>query len=246
MYAVKWLSVKDNRPKKFAQTWQQLVRILSFHAESEDKYKGYLYSPVEYLPGASRGNKNVVNVNAFVADLDGEELADTLSRIKGFEYIAYTTYSHSSDEQHWHIVIPFAEPVPSHQWYSVWKQMHDFLGIVGDPQTSDPARIFFAPQHAPGNEFEVIRGHGEIMDAPEFRYTDRPPVTVKTSREPQRSFMDCTCTLTTRCPKCIVDFQDVDLSRYNGLSTKEMRADMRQEFSTLMESHWQQQGVHSK
>jgi hypothetical protein len=235
MYAVKWWSVKDNKPKPYADSWGKFVDLLSHHAQREDKYKGYLYSPVTYVENGYRGNKNVIAINAFVADLDGEALNNTLDKLQGYEYIAYTTYSHTEEEQHWHIVIPFDEPVPSHQWYSVWKQMHDFLDIVGDPQTSDPARIFFAPQHAPGAVFHTLRGHGEIMQAPEFRYTDRPPVNV-TKREPQRStdHWECRCTLSKVCTKCQIEFKDVDLSRYNGMNQKEIRQDIRREFLELM------------
>lgn len=235
MYAVKWWSVKDNKPKPYADSWTDFVALLSHHAKREDKYKGHLYSPVTYVENGYRGNKNVIAVNAFVADLDGEALNNTLDKLQGYEYIAYTTYSHKEDDQHWHIVIPFDEAVPSHQWYSVWKQMHDFLDIIGDQQTSDPARIFFAPQHAPGADYQTIRGNGEIMQAPEFRYTDRPPVTA-TKRDPQRitDRWECRCTLSKVCAKCEIEFKDIDLSRYNGMSQKEIRQDIRREFLELM------------
>ena len=235
MYAVKWWSVKDNKPKPYADSWADFVALLSHHAEREDKYNGHLYSPVTYVENGYRGNKNVMAVNAFVADLDGEALNNTLDKLQGYEYIAYTTYSHKEDDQHWHIVIPFDEAVPSHQWYSVWKQMHDFLDIVGDPQTSDPARIFFAPQHAPKADYQTIRGNGEIMQAPEFRYTDRPPVTISKC-EPQRvtDRWECRCTLSKVCAKCEIEFKDIDVSRYNGMSQKEIRQDIRREFLELM------------
>jgi hypothetical protein len=235
MYAVKWWSVKDNKPKPYADSWADFVALLSHHAEREDKYKGHLYSPVTYVENGYRGNKNVIAINAFVADLDGEALNNTLDKLQGFEFIAYTTYSHREDDQHWHIVIPFDEAVPSHQWYSVWKQMHDFLDIVGDPQTSDPARIFFAPQHAPNTEHQTIRGNGEIMQAPEFRYTDRPPVSLA-KRDPQRytDRWECRCTLSKVCAKCEIEFKDIDVSRYNGMSQKEIRQDIRREFLELM------------
>lgn len=235
MYAVKWHSVKDNRPKPYADSWDQLVTLLSDHVERQDKYDGYLYSAVTYVENGLRGNKNVVAVNAFVADLDGEYLADTLKRLEGYEFITYTTYSHAENDQHWHIVIPFSEPVPSHEWYSVWKQMQDFLGVVGDPQTCDPARIFFAPQHAPEAVFETIRGTGEIMDPPQFRYTDRPPVN-KTPREKHHRVerWDCRCTLEKRCIRCEVEFKDIDLTGYNGMSQSEIRQAIRREFLDLM------------
>jgi hypothetical protein len=235
MYAVKWHSVKDNRPKPYAQSWDEFVRLLSDHVERQDKYDGYLYSAVTYVENGTRGNKNVIAINAFVADLDGEYLDDTLKRLEGYEFITYTTYSHAENDQHWHIVIPFSEPVPSHEWYSVWKQMQEFLGVVGDPQTCDPARIFFAPQHAPGSIFETIRGTGQIMDPPQYRYTDRPPVN-KSPREKtyKVSRWECRCTLEKYCLKCEIELKDIDLTRYNGMSQSEIRQQIRREFLDLM------------
>lgn len=235
MYAVKWHSVKDNRPKPYADSWNQFVQLLSDHVEREDKYKGYLYSPVTYVENGTRGNKNVIAINAFVADLDGEALADTLKRLEGYEYIAYTTYSHKEDDQHWHIVIPFSESVPSHEWYSVWKQMQDFLGVVGDPQTCDPARIFFAPQHAPGAIFHTLRGKGEIFEPPKFRYADRPPVNKSPRSKTERvEKWECRCTLEKRCTRCEIEFKDIDLTGYNGKSQSEVRQQIRREFLDLM------------
>lgn len=235
MYAVKWWSVKDNKPKPYAESWDELVAHLSKHAEREDKYRGHLYSPVTYVENGYRGNKNVLAVNAFVADLDGESLNSTLDKLQGYEFITYTTHSHRENDQHWHIVIPFSEPVPSHEWYSVWKQMHDLLDIVGDPQTSDPARIFFAPQHAPNEVYQTIRGTGEIFEPPAYRYADRPPV-IKTKRDERMPSdrWECRCTYEKYCTKCITEFKSVDLSGYNGMSQSEIRRSIRREFLELM------------
>ena len=237
MYAVKWNSVKDNSPKPYAESWPELLSLLSHHAVRTDKYKGHLYSAVTYVDGASRGNKNVLAVNAFVADLDGEALADTLEILNGYEYITYTTHSHSTDSQHWHIVIPFSQPVPSHEWFSVWKQMHELLGIEGDPQTSDPARIFFAPQHAPAADWDMIIGEGILMDAPSVRYSDRPVVHSTPRTSSPVDHWDCRCTLAKTCTKCLIDFEQVSLVRYNGMNLQEIRADIRAEFLSLVGEH---------
>lgn len=238
MYSVRWDSVKDNKPKPHAQSWAELREMLSYHAVRADKYKGHLYSAVTYVEGASRGNKNVLAVNAFVADLDGEALEDTLEILQGYEFITYTTHSHRTDDQHWHIVIPFSQPVPSHEWFSVWKQMHELLGIEGDPQTSDPARIFFAPQHAPGADWDMIAGDGILMDPPAFRFQDRPVVSAKPRTQSSAPvYLGCRCTLKKVCAKCEIEFEQVSLDRYNGFTQKEIRADIRAEFLALVGEH---------
>lgn len=230
-YAVRFWGVRDNKPKPIGFTWDELKPSLLKHRVQDDKFKGWLYSPVTYLPDSHRGNKNVTFVNAFVADLDGENLGTALERLADFEHIAYTTHSHREDDQHWHIVIPLSQPVPSHQWFSVWKQMHDYLGIDGDPQTCDPARIFFAPQHAEGNPFETIHNQGMKFPTPQNRYSDRPPV-VRRSYTMRIDDVDqeCVCDGDEVCLKCQIDFAGLDLSRYNGLEGKELAAKFLEEF----------------
>lgn len=238
MYAVQWKSVKDNQPKPYAQSWDKFVSLLSDHVERADKYDGYLYSPVTYVENAKRGNDNVIAVNAFVADLDGEALANTLDKLDGYEFITYTTYSHSKQSEHWHIVIPLSEPVQSHEWLSVWEQMHEFLGIDGDPQTCDPARIFFAPQHAPNAIHSTIRGEGKLFTTPATRYADRSPIsTTRRDNRDDSYSIGCTCTLTKVCKRCSKQFESIDLTGYNGMSQKEIRQSIRREFLEIMAMH---------
>ena len=49
----------------------------------------------------------------------------------------------SSKRPHYHLVLPLAEKVPASLWRVVWQELHDRIGLVGDPQTKDPARIFY-------------------------------------------------------------------------------------------------------
>lgn len=238
MYAVQWHSVKDNKPKPYAQSWDELVSLLSDHVERADKYDGYLYSPVTYVENARRGNNNVIGINAFVADLDGEALNDTLKKLDGYEFITYTTYSHTEQSQHWHIVIPLSEQVASHEWLSVWEQMHEFLGITGDPQTCDPARIYFAPQHAPNAVHKTIRGTGKFLTPPPARFADRAPVNPTKRDERDESYLvGCSCTLDKVCKRCAKQFEGIDLTGYNGMSQKEIRQAIRREFLEIMAMH---------
>lgn len=233
-YAVRFWGVRDNKPKHLGYTWDELKPSLLKHRVQDDKFKGWLYSPATYLPDTYRGNKSVTFVNAFVADLDGESLGTALDRLSDFEFIAYTTHSHRDDDQHWHIVIPLSQPVPSHQWFSVWEEMHSYLGIDGDPQTCDPARIFFAPQHADGNPYETIHNDGMKFPTPQNRYSDRPPVLRRTyTVRIDDEMPECTCEEGIVCIKCTADFEGLDLSRYNGLEGRDLAQAFLDEFHAL-------------
>ena len=161
MFAVRIRSIKSVRVESFADDWSQLRNRLINHVERADKYEGDLYSPVVYADGANRGNAGVRFINALVIDLDGESLDRALPNLIGLEWIAYTTYSHSADDPHWHLVLPLSTPVAVDDWHGVWLDAHDRLKLSGDPQTKDPARIFFLPQCAPNAEREVLFGSGD-------------------------------------------------------------------------------------
>jgi len=133
--AVLFANTKSIHPKPFASSWEQLKELLSFHEENPVKASGALWSPVEYDPGTTRGNKNVRMMEAFVVDMDGE--AFDHARLDGLEWFAYSTYSHRLDDPHYHLVLPLAEKVPASLWRAVWAELHDRIGLVGDPQTKD-------------------------------------------------------------------------------------------------------------
>lgn len=161
--AVLFSNLKSIHPKPFASSWVQLKELLLFHEENPVKQAGALWSPVEYDPGTTRGNRNVRFIEALVVDMDGEAFDD--ARLDGLEWFAYSTYSHSESDPHYHLVLPLAHKVPASLWRVVWAELHQRVGLIGDPQTKDVARIFYLPQHAPDTSFEFHEGHGELLDS---------------------------------------------------------------------------------
>jgi putative DNA primase/helicase len=161
--AVLFKNVKSIYPKPLASSWDELKGLLAFHEENAEKASGALWSPVEYDLGTTRGNRNVRFVEALVIDMDGEAFDN--ARLEGLEWFAYSTFSHRLDNPHYHLVLPLAERVPASLWRVVWSELHDRIGLIGDPQTKDPARIFYLPQHAPDQPFEFHEGHGELLDS---------------------------------------------------------------------------------
>jgi len=147
IHAVKFHDVKCNQPKNFAISWNGLSALLTISVPNSDKTQRELWSPVTYYPDTTRSNRNVEYVTCLVVDMDGE--AFDYAKLDGLEYLAYTTWSHTDTDQHWHLVLPLAYPVPGERWSEVWTELHERINVVGDPQTKDPARIFYRPQHKP-------------------------------------------------------------------------------------------------
>ena len=160
--AVWFSSVKAVQPQPLASSWSQLKELLLFHEENEVKSAGALWSPVTYYENTTRGNKNVRFVESLVVDLDGSSFES--ARLDGLEWFAYSTYSHRLDDPHYHLVLPLAERVPAGLWRAVWLEMVERLNLPADPQTKDPARLFYLPQHAPDAPFEFHEGSGVLLD----------------------------------------------------------------------------------
>lgn len=163
--AVKFDSLRSVQPTHLAGSWSRLRHILGDHTERTHKNAGALWSPVFYRPGATRSALGVQSVWCFVADLDGETLATIKPRLTKYTWHAYTTFSHTNDAEHWHLVIPLATDIPAHQWRAVWQHIHNEFGITGDPACSDASRIYFLPQHAPGSPY-ANETHSGVTYAP--------------------------------------------------------------------------------
>ena len=227
--AVLFKNVKSIYPKPLASSWVQLKELLSFHEENPVKQAGALWSPVEYDLGTTRGNRNVRFVEALVVDMDSEAFDN--ARLDGLEWFAYSTYSHRLDDPHYHLVLPLAEKVPASLWRVVWAELHDRIGLVGDPQTKDPARIFYLPQHAPDAIFEFHEGHGALLDSSftlDVQVASNPvSPRAKQVRQPRQR----------RAGAEVLDEAwwnaPVDISRWDGLSGKALYSAMLDEFVAL-------------
>jgi len=227
--AVLFKDLKSIHPKPLASSWDDLKELLAFHEENPVKQAGSLWSPVEYDAGTTRGNRNVRFVEALVVDMDSEAFDN--ARLDGLEWFAYSTYSHRLDDPHYHLVLPLAEKVPASLWRVVWAELHDRIGLVGDPQTKDPARIFYLPQHAPNQPFEFHEGHGALLDS-SFTLdvqvaSNSVAPRAKQVRQPRqrRAGAEVLSEAWWNAP--------VDISRWDGLLGKDLYSAMLKEFRAL-------------
>lgn len=228
--AVKFDDLKTIHPKQFAISWLGLQSLLTISLPNADKTKRDLWSPVEYYHLSTRGNRNVKNVTCLVVDMDGESF--DYAKLDGLEYLAYTTWSHQPDDEHWHLVLPLAKPVPGHMWSEVWVQLLERINVAGDPQTKDPARIFYRPQHRPGATPGFRQQHGAFLDPqiPE-RFVSRH---LTKYRNPRTIEQHNSSNEHWRPESWWHEPQD--LSRFNGLTQPQIAAQLLEEFRELRKS----------
>ena len=222
--AVKFDDLKTIRPKQFAISWLGLKSLLTISVPNADKTKRDLWSPVEYYHLTTRGNRNVKNVTCLVVDMDGESF--NYAKLDGLEYLAYTTWSHQPDNEHWHLVLPLAKPVPGHMWSEVWVQLLERINVVGDPQTKDPARIFYRPQHRPGMTPGFKQQHGAFLDPGD--------VSIFNGR---RFYPSSRTAMSSSARHRYWDEawwnEPQDLSRFNGMTSQQIAVKLRAEFADL-------------
>lgn len=229
--AVLFPSVKSIEPRPFARCWDVLKDILSHSHVNHSKTDAELWSPVVYHPHTTRGNRNIKYVTCLVVDMDGE--AFDHARLAGLEYVAYTTWSHTADDQHWHLVLPLKYPVPGERWFEVWTRLHERINVVGDPQTKDPARIFYRPQHKPLTTPDIKIGCGEWLDPMlEERFVPGAAYRGVSFRNP-RSYQS----KTKRYWEDEAWWNEPqDLSRFEGLTQSEVAGRLLVEFRDLRKS----------
>jgi hypothetical protein len=228
--AVGFRNLRFITPEPFAASWAQLSARLSFSKGTVAKDRRSLWSPAIYRDGTTRGNSGVEAITCLVVDMDGE--AFDFAHLDGLEWLAYTTWSHRPDKQHWHLVLPLKHPVPVSRWSEAWARLHERINVVGDPKTKDPARIFYLPQHAPGHTPESKSGTGEFLDPGIGElFVPRPviarsPRTVRGQSKPPKHYWDAEGWWD----------ETQDLSRFAGMSEAEIATALLREFRELRKS----------
>jgi hypothetical protein len=219
--AVTFHSLRSRQPRPLAESWDDLTAILSVHQQRRRKDTGRLWSPVVYGI-EQRSSANVLAVTGLVADLDGVALDRATDALAGVEWLAYTTHSHAPEDERWHLVVPFTRPVAASVWKPTrWGILRHF-GIDADPATSDPARIYFLPQHAPGAPYSVQSNRGTLLDPSPFWSTTVPALPGSPRRETDWS------------PDAAWWDEPQDLSAYAGLSGQALHARLLSEFRHLV------------
>lgn len=155
--AVVYPSLWETKPEATIESWDELVALLSEHRENADKERQALWSPVTLTLGGTRKNAAVERVNALVIDVDGGTAFEKAKeKLVGREWIAYSTYSHTPEEQRYHVVIRLPEPVKGEEWAKAYDGLKAEIGC-GDTLRA-PCHSYFVPQHQPGTAFFVEVG----------------------------------------------------------------------------------------
>jgi len=156
-YTVSYFSSsKDRDPSPDILSWPELCETLSEPDVRQEK-DGPAWSPVTYLPGATRGVKGVDCVNLAVFDIDKvsvSDLAELSDRLEGYAFILHSTFSHCKENPSLRLIVPLANPIPAKDWKDAQAQIADDLRVPFDPATTDASRIFYLPSCPDPSNYE--------------------------------------------------------------------------------------------
>ena len=166
---------KDNKPRFRAAKWPEVVKAFTAHLERNDK-DGQLWSPAIYGNGSARGNAGVEFLTAGCGDFDdGVAYEEVKDRLTSYEYVGHSTFSHTPDDPHFRVIIPFAAPVPKSDWPKIKARIDEHIfRVANDQAVNDPARIYYLPSCPPGAERFSEHHEGEWLDPYSLPESSRP------------------------------------------------------------------------
>lgn len=138
-----------------------------------------------YLPGKSRGKRNVVENTALVFDFDhlsGETAEAVWRRLKGrgWAFVAYSSFSHladGADDVCFRLVLFLTRPVRPKEFEHLWQTVNAALGGYGDNQARDISRIWYVAacpaERVESAWFRVV--DGLRIDIDEVLLDSQPP-----------------------------------------------------------------------
>jgi putative DNA primase/helicase len=120
-----------------------------------------------FNPSEGRSNENVERVTGLVLDIDTggvkREVIETI--LKGLEFFAHTTYSHTHENPKWRVIIPFKEAISPLQLESVFNHFNHLFGGILDTCGKRPSQLYYISSCPFDGPFESFRHSGILFDS---------------------------------------------------------------------------------
>lgn len=95
--------------------------------------------------------------------------------LDAYEYVLYSTHSHTPKQPRYRIIIPTDRPMLPDEFQAVSRRMADAIGIESfDPSTHQPERLMYWPSHPKDVEYVFQHHAGSLLPVDEIlaTYTD--------------------------------------------------------------------------
>jgi hypothetical protein len=135
-----------NRNKLPLAAYHALPTKKERHAQKD----GPAFIPATFSKPDTRDQDDVVETTGFVLDFDGDVTrAEFEPKLKGFGYIAHTTYSHSEDAERWRILLPYDAPASPEEHRLVYQHFYRLFGGRLDDRSETLNQLWYSPACPP-------------------------------------------------------------------------------------------------
>lgn len=115
----------------------------------------------------SRLAKDVIEIYAFVLDLDGGVSRDEFEeKLALHAYLAYTSYSHSVSQERWRVIVFYSVPCTPEQHHAVYQHFNTLFGGRIDSRSKTTNQLWYTPACPPdaGHLFQPFFNEGLLFD----------------------------------------------------------------------------------
>jgi len=167
---VKQFSVPDtNRGTLSIAEYLKLDKTIPAEKLIRDREKNgpYFIMGAFSKPG-TREASDMLFMCGFTGDIDTGRVSKEViqANMAGFQYLAYSSYSHSHDVPMWRFVVPYSRPVTKAEHEKVYAYLHRAFDNQLDPRCKTTAQLWYTPACPPdaAQYFEFFAGEGDLLD----------------------------------------------------------------------------------
>jgi hypothetical protein len=129
---------------------------------------GEYFIPAVFKHAGTRSGTDVKSVSAFTGDIDTGTVtrAEIEAKLRGLQYIAYSSYSHQASDPRWRFIVPYATPITDAEHRKVYAFFQGQFDDQLDDRSDTTNQIWYTPACPPDAvaQFEFFVGQGDVLD----------------------------------------------------------------------------------
>jgi hypothetical protein len=141
---------------------------------------GPYFIMAEFSRSGTRLAADVSRVTCFTGDIDtgGIDKASIQVALDGYQYLAYSSFSHSTEVPMWRFIVPYSRPATVAEHEAAYALFQKTFENQLDKRCKTTAQLWYTPACPPdaGPYFDFFTGDGDLLDPASI-----PEVTVTTS-----------------------------------------------------------------
>lgn len=133
-------------------------------AEKDGEY----FIPAVFAHAGTRSAADVTQVEGFAGDIDTGTVtvAEIKARLAGYQFIAYSSYSHQTSKPRWRFFVPYAKPIAPMAQGKVYEYFRQLFQDQLDPRCKTTNQLWYTPAcpYDAVEQFEFFVGQGDLLD----------------------------------------------------------------------------------